>query len=124
MNRLRSLAHEYLLPLVIGALVLRALIPVGFMPGGASTSLVATLCNAPAAGSAGTEVIEIPAREGALAHAHCDFCLVPVLGAAHAPPAIHPPAAIDLPARRMQETAPPPRFALARAQIPRAPPLA
>jgi len=125
-NRLRALAHEYLLPLVIGALVLRALIPAGFMPGfGMGTSLTAALCNAPATGNAGTEVIEIPgaglpAGAGAM---HCDFCLLPMMAAANAPLSLPPPAAIGFEPLPPRADAPASRFALSRAQIPRAPPL-
>ncbi|HUQ11148.1 MAG TPA: DUF2946 family protein [Steroidobacteraceae bacterium] len=127
MNRLRSIANDYLLPLVIGALVLRALIPVGFMPGsGARTSLTASLCNAPATGNAGTEVIRIPDGElpmgtGAM---HCDYCLVPMLATACALPALQPATAIDFEPAAERNEAPVHRFALLRAQIPRAPPLA
>jgi hypothetical protein len=129
-NRLRSFAHDYLLPLVISALVLRALIPAGFMPGhGAGLSLTATLCNTPSqpdSGRAETEVIEIagsgmPSGVGAM---HCDFCLVPVLGAVYTFPPFAPPAAISADSSAERPDAPPSRFALDRAQIPRAPPLA
>ncbi|HEX6638942.1 MAG TPA: hypothetical protein VF033_14900 [Steroidobacteraceae bacterium] len=125
MRRLRSLAHDYLLPLVISALVLRALIPVGFMPGSApGLSLTATLCNAPATGNPGTEVIEIPGAPPGMAGMHCDFCLVPLLGAASAPPSLTPPAAIAFEPLPEPASAPAARYALPRAQIPRAPPLA
>jgi hypothetical protein len=126
-NRLRSIANDYLLPLVISALVLRALIPAGFMPGtGAATSLTASLCNAPATGNAGTEVIRIP--DGGLPMGtggmHCDYCLVPLLAAAYALPVVEPPAAIEFEPVAQRLKAPVSRFALRRAQIPRAPPLA
>jgi hypothetical protein len=126
-NRLRTLAHDYLLPLVIGALVLRALIPVGFMPGtGTGFSLTATLCNAPATGAPGIEIIEIPGTgaPSSIHAAHCDYCLTPVLGAAFTLPALSPPTAIDSGAPRARADAPVSRFALERAQIPRGPPLA
>jgi hypothetical protein len=126
-NRLRSIANEYLLPLVIGALVLRALIPVGFMPGsGPGTSLTATLCNAPATGNAGTEVIQIPdgGAPAGMGGAHCDYCLVPMLAASYSLPSMQPPAAVEFAAPIRHSDAPALRFALARAQIPRAPPLA
>jgi DUF2946 family protein len=123
-NRLRSVAHEYLLPLVISALVLRALIPVGFMPGsGAGTSLTATMCN-PVNGKSGTEIIEIPgglpAGTGAM---HCDYCLSPVLAAAFAFPVIVGSDAVASRPSSARIDAPVSRFALSRAQIPRAPPL-
>ena len=127
MNRLRTLANDYLLPLVISALVLRALIPAGFMPGtGEGFSLTAAMCNAPSTGAPRVEIIEIPGADAPLATAtmHCDFCLVPVLGAAFASPALKTSEkilSVPLPAR---VDAPVSRFALSRAQIPRAPPLA
>lgn len=121
MNRLRALSQDYLLPLLLGALVLRALIPAGFMPGtGAGFSLTAMLCNAPA-GDARSETIEIP---GAITAAHCDYCVVPVLGASLTVPALSPGRTLftSIPQRLLP--APHSRFALIRAQIPRAPPLA
>jgi hypothetical protein len=120
-NRLRAFSNDYLLPLVLGALVLRALIPVGFMPGmSTGFSLTALLCNAPATG-ARTETIEIP---GAITAAHCDYCVVPVLGAGVTVPTVSagPAVSVLIPPRRL--ATPHSRFALARAQIPRAPPLA
>lgn len=127
MNRLRSFANDYLLPLVISALVLRALIPAGFMPGaGEGFSITAALCNAPSTGAPRSEIIEIPGADVPLTAAamHCDFCLAPVSGSAFASPALQTCEKIlvaPLPAR---VDAPVSRFALARAQIPRAPPLA
>lgn len=121
------MAHEYLLPLVIGALVLRALIPVGFMPGGgAGTSLTAALCNAPATGNPGTEVIQIPdgGMPSGMGGAHCDYCLVPMLAAAYSTPSVESPAAVEFEPRSRRDDAPVSRFALQRAQSPRAPPLA
>ena len=127
MNRLRTLARDYLLPLVIGALVLRALIPVGFMPGGsAGFSLTATLCEVPGAVTPGTETIKVPGvGMPADTHtAHCDYCVVPLMGTAFVLPALPPAAAIGFEPRRAHANAPASRFALERAQIPRAPPLA
>ena len=127
MNRLRTFADDYLLPLVISALVLRALIPAGFMPGtGAGLSLTAAMCNAPSAGVARTETIEIPAEGAPISAAamHCDFCLVPVLAAPCAPPTLRSPAEITIISMPARKDAPAPRFALDRTQIPRAPPLA
>jgi hypothetical protein len=126
-NRLHRFSNDYLLPLLIGALVLRALIPVGFMPGSsAGTVLTASLCNAPATGSPGTEIIriegaEMPAGAGVM---HCDYCLAPILATAFSLPAVQPAAAIafELPAERRD--APILRFARDRAHAPRAPPLA
>jgi hypothetical protein len=126
-NRLRTLANDYLLPLVIGALVLRALIPVGFMPGGGGgLTLTAAMCNAFSTGAPRTETIEIPGTEAPAPSAamHCDFCLVPVLAAGFASPAPQTPVNIAFVPRAAREDAPTSRFALDRAQIPRAPPLA
>lgn len=127
MNRLRTFANDYLLPLVIGALVLRSLIPAGFMPvGGEGLSLTAAMCNAFSTGAPRTEIIEIPGAETPAPSAamHCDFCLVPVLAAGFALPASQTPIAIAFFSRAASEDAPASRFALDRAQIPRAPPLA
>jgi hypothetical protein len=123
-NRLRHLAHEYLLPLVISALVLRALIPLGFMPGG-NTLLTAALCNAPTAGEARYETLSIPDAEmpAGMAKMHCDFCLAPMLGAAFAVPSLAPAEAVGFQILPERADAPHPRFARDRAQIPRAPPL-
>jgi hypothetical protein len=83
-NRLRVMAPTYLLPLVLGALVLRALIPPGFMPGGAS-GITAMMCSPSVLLSEGAteagriEVLEIP---GSAPPAHCDFCLAAWSGAA------------------------------------------
>lgn len=125
MNRLRHLAHDYLLPLVISALVLRALIPVGFMPGGSSL-LTAALCNAPAGDEARTETLAIPdpAMPAGAAKMHCDFCLAPIWGATHALPTLTQAEAIAFEVLPGRADAPPSRFARDRAQIPRAPPLA
>lgn len=125
MNRLRAFSCDYLLPLIIGALVLRALIPVGFMPASAGLTLTAALCNASGTGGAGTETLEIAGRApSGVHHDHCDFCLVPVLAAAYSLPGIEPPAAVEETPQGIAQNAPAARFALARAQIPRAPPLA
>ena len=125
MNRLRHLAHEYLLPLVISALVLRALIPLGFMPGGSSL-LTAALCNAPATGETRIETLSIPdaGMPAGAAKMHCDFCVAPMLGAASALLALTPAEAIAFQILAQRADAPAPRFARDRAQIPRAPPLA
>jgi hypothetical protein len=105
----------HVLPWVLGALVLRALIPIGLMPG--STSLTAMLCGS----QARSERIDIP---GAAPLVHCDDCLLPMLGA---PPTLSaawsPPSPGDHSAI-VTTTGPHSRFALVRAQIPRAPPAA
>ena len=123
MNRLRSLSQDYLLPLVIGALALRALIPMGFMPGnGNALSITASLC-APGGGAddTGTEQIELPGTAHAM---ECEYCLSPLPG----PPLLlvtaDAPLAHDFQPLPAQLLAPHSRFALDRAQIPRAPPRA
>jgi hypothetical protein len=126
-NRLRNFANDYLLPLVIGALVLRALIPAGFMPGGgAGLSLTAQMCNTSVTGAPSTETIEIPGAGAPMTAAamHCDFCLVPVLAAAYSLHVPQSPGAIAFASQSARDDAPVSRFALDRAQIPRAPPLA
>jgi hypothetical protein len=104
------------LPLVLAALVLRALIPAGFMSGGPGSSLVVSMC----APSAGTETIEIPGAPPELS-THCDFCFAPVLGAAPAFAASVAPAinmATPLPGAQAADT----RHRLVRAQSSRGPP--
>jgi hypothetical protein len=113
--RVRSLV----LPLLLGALALRFLIPAGSMPGGDDgTTLQAALCSTEAGQS---EFIEIP---GEPAEPHCDHCLMPSLGPALAPFHIagHPqiPQHSFLPQLESQI----PDVPLARAQIPRGPPRA
>jgi hypothetical protein len=121
-NRLRATANDYLLPLVLGALVLRALIPAGFMPGmSAAGSLTAMLCNAPATGLPRSETIEIP---GAGPVVHCDYCVVPVIGTGFTLAHLTAQPAIPFLTRTAQPDTPHSRFALERAQTPRAPPAA
>ena len=123
MNRLRSLSQDYLLPLVIGALALRALIPMGFMPcNGNALSITASLCT-PSGGAddTGTEQIELPGNAHAM---ECEYCLSPLSG----PPLLlvtaDAPLALDFQPSPSHRFAPHSRFALDRAQIPRAPPRA
>lgn len=110
-----------ILPWVLGALFLRALIPPGFMhvPG---TTLPAEMC-APGTDAGLVERIEIPGagteRESA---AHCDACLIPTLAT---PPATYAtadgPVASEPPPLHYES--PQSRFALIRAQLARAPPV-
>jgi len=108
--------RNYVLPLLLGAIALRFLIPTGFMPGGDQGSeLRVAMCS-----SAGqTENIEIP---GEPAKPHCDHCMSPSLGSPLAPFNIAGPPSIAqisfLPWLESQI----PEAPLARAQIPRAPP--
>ena len=122
-NRLLARSQDYLLPLVIGALALRALIPAGFMAGdGNVPSITATLCIAVGGavdGKTRTEQIEIPGTAHA---AHCEYCLSPLSGP---PPALVPAdsrLAITFDPLPARLDAPHSRFALDRTQIPRAPP--
>jgi len=107
------------LPLLLGALALRFLIPTGFMPGGAEgTNLRVAMCSSE---RGQTENIEIP---GEPAKPHCDLCMSPSLGSPFAPFSIAGPPSIAqrsfLPWLESQI----PEAPLARAQIPRAPPRA
>jgi hypothetical protein len=122
-HRLRAVAHDYLLPLVISGLILRALIPAGFMPGGV-TLLTAALCNAPLTGETRYETLPIPdaGLPAGMAKAHCDFCLAPLWGAALAGPTLARADAIGFQLLPARADAPQPRFARDRANIPRAPP--
>jgi len=108
--------RSYVLPLLLGALALRFLIPAGFMPGGnEGTTLQVAMCST---GSA-SETIEIP---GEPAKPHCDHCMSPSLGSPLAPFNIAGPPHIaqifSLPWLVSQI----PEAPLARAQSPRAPP--
>jgi hypothetical protein len=118
--RLRAFALSHLLPLVLGALVLRALIPVGFMPASGGT-LTVMLCAPSSPGSQRTEIVEIP---GAAQAPHCDYCTAPLLGGApdfFLPGA--PAPAFDSLAVGFHDEAPQ-AFVAARAHRPRGPPLA
>jgi hypothetical protein len=88
-NRLRNLDFRcFVMPFVLAALALRALIPAGFMPGSdEGFGFVAMLCSPQIAGETRvvTERFELPASPGAHARPHCDFCVSPLLGA---PPAM------------------------------------
>jgi hypothetical protein len=85
-NRLRNLDLRHsVMPFVLAALALRALIPAGFMPGSsdgfAFTAMLCAPLSAPDAPRA-KERIEFPGVPHA--QAHCDFCVSPLLGAAPA----------------------------------------
>jgi hypothetical protein len=92
-NRFRNLDFRCsVMPLVLAALALRALIPAGFMPGtGEGFGFLAMLCAPQIAGQtaedprAAMERFELPASPAAHAQPHCDFCVSPPLGA---PPAM------------------------------------
>ena len=111
--------RSYVLPLLLGALALRFLIPTGFMPGGdEGTTLSAAMCSTEQGQS---ELIEIP---GEPAKPHCDHCLLPSLGPARPP--FHIAGPTQTPQRPFlpQLESQIPEAPLARAQIPRAPPRA
>jgi hypothetical protein len=120
MRAVRSLGslrvRSFVLPLLLGALALRFLIPAGFMPTDApGMSLTVALCSTQGA----SENIEIP---GAPTGTHCEQCMAPSMGT---------PLVMSQFASLSLETEPspsPPRASqipdalLARAQSPRAPP--
>jgi hypothetical protein len=100
-------------PWVVAALLLRVAMPMGPM----NTMLAAAMCSSQGL----AETVEIP---GSKLPVHCDACVIP---APAMPPALaqHPDFAITAPAIAFTlHDAPIDRFALHRAQIPRAPPLA
>ena len=114
---LRSIrVRSYVLPLLLGGLALRFLIPSGFMPNsGLGTALTVSMCSTTSA----SETLEIP---GNSAEPHCDYCTAPTMGAPLVPFAFSSPGADPerslLPPQESQI----PEAPLARAQIPRAPP--
>jgi hypothetical protein len=115
--RLRSLRlRSNILPLVLAALVLRAMIPAGFMPGSApGVTLTASLCSALPGQS---ETIEI---EGEHSEPHCEYCVAAPLGAAPAlaVASVSTTAAHTQPSTAVSQTG---NSLLARAQTARAPP--
>lgn len=123
-RHLRSIrVRSYVLPLLLGALTLRFLIPTGFMldagdGNGNGTTLRVAMCSTDKGQS---ELIEIP---GEPAKPHCDHCLMPSLGPPFAPFNIagptHVPQRSLLPPHETQI----PEAPLARAQTARAPPSA
>jgi hypothetical protein len=119
-RHLRSIrVRSYVLPLLLGALTLRFLIPTGFMPDASDgTTLRVAMCSTDKGQS---ELIEIP---GEPAKPHCDHCLMPSLGPPFSPFNIAGP--IQVPQRSLlpQHESQIPEVPLARAQIPRAPPSA
>jgi hypothetical protein len=111
--------RSYVLPLLLGALALRFLIPAGFMPAdGNGTQLVAAMCST---GKDKSENVEIP---GEAAKPFCDHCMSPSLGSPLAPFNIAGPPHIaqQLSLPRLESQIP--EAPLDRAQIPRAPPRA
>jgi len=110
--------RSYVLPLLLGALALRFLIPPGFMPGGdAGSTLQVAMCST----ESKNESIEIP---GEPAKPHCDHCLLPALDAPLSPVNIAGPIQFPLRLLPWQHESQIPEAPLARAQIPRGPPRA
>src|SRR5882672_10960622 len=71
--------RNYVLPLLLGALALRFLIPAGFMPeAGDGATVSVAMCST----GNKNELIEIP---GEPAKPHCDHCLLPSPDAPRAP---------------------------------------
>jgi len=117
MRKLRSLRlRSYVLPVLLGALALRFLIPSGFMPGSDDgTMLSVAMCST----EAQSELLEIP---GEPSKPHCDHCTLPSLGSPFGPFNI-----AGLTPDSQRSLLPPLESQLAevpllRAQIPRAPP--
>jgi hypothetical protein len=96
-NRLRNLDFRCsVMPFVLAALALRALIPAGFMPGSSDGfGFTAMLCSPQIAGTAASPIerFELPASPAAHAQPHCDFCVAPLLGALPPTDAMRVPAA-------------------------------
>jgi hypothetical protein len=114
-TRFRRLLRIHVLPWVVGALVLRAMIPMGFMPA-EGTTLGAVLCSTQ---GLQTEQIEIPGPPSSM---QCDFCLLPAFAAPPAATAGGMGAAQDSLLSQAHEALPH-RFSLDRAQSARAPPV-
>jgi hypothetical protein len=110
--------RSYVLPLLLGALALRFLIPTGFMPvsdGSNGTQLQVSMCST----DNKSELIEIP---GEPAKPHCDYCTLPSLDAPLSPVNIAGRIAVPLQTLPLQYESQIPEAPLARAQSPRAPP--
>jgi hypothetical protein len=115
--------RNYVLPVLLGALALRFLIPTGhMMESGDGTTLSAAMCSTgskPAGDK--KETIEIP---GEPAKPHCDNCLMPPLGPARAPFNVAGVSPLLQRSFLPQLESQIPEAPLVRAQIPRAPPRA
>jgi hypothetical protein len=114
-TRFRPLLRNHVLPWVVGALVLRAMIPMGFMPAEGAT-LGAVLCSTQ---GAKTEQIDIPAPAPSM---QCDFCLLPAFAAPPAATAAGIGERVAVVVSPAHDTLPH-RFPLDRAQTARAPPV-
>ncbi len=107
--------RSYVLPLLLGALALRVLIPAGFMPGSDGMTLMSSMCST----DSKSELIEIP---GEPATPHCDLCVMPSVGPPFSPFNIAGPAQVSQLALLPLHESQIPEAPLPRAQIPRGPP--
>ena len=82
MKRLRSFSSTWALPLLLAALVARALLPTGFMPSGGGLTFTVEMCSLD---DGRREQLEIP---GGHAPAACEYCLAPLLAAGFTLPRI------------------------------------
>ncbi len=116
-KQLRSIRfRSYVLPVLLGALALRFLIPAGFMPGaGDSTMLSVSMCST----EAQSELLEIPSEP---AEPHCDHCTLPSLDAPLSPVNIASLSAVPQHALLPWVESQLAEVPLLRAQSPRAPP--
>jgi hypothetical protein len=115
-TRLRLRFRYYLVPLLLAAVGMRALVPPGFMPGtDDDLNFKSTMCSTLKDKS---EIIELPGEER---RPHCEHCLAPLLGAPLAFLRFDAlaPTPLRIVASGASQIAEAP---LARAQIPRAPP--
>jgi hypothetical protein len=114
-KRLRSFSSNWILPLLLAAVVARALLPVGFMPSGGGLTFTVEMCSLD---DQRREQLEIPGTHEPSA---CEYCLAPLLAAGFALPRVdarfeylrNAPVAADSQI---------PALPLAIAQGPRAPP--
>jgi hypothetical protein len=112
--------RTHVLPWMLAAMLLRAFIPPGFMPG-ASDTIAATMCST--VGSATQESIQQIEIPGSVPVPHCDFCLWPATGPAPAEPrsALWLERRVDAPHGLVTD---PVDYSLLRAQSARGPPFA
>jgi len=111
----RSFSLTWVLPLLLAALVSRALMPAGFMASNAGLTFTVEMCSLD---KDRREQLQIP---GGHEPADCEYCLAPLLG-----PGLDPPRVIaraeyrpDITLAGDSQIA---SLPLARAQSPRAPP--
>jgi len=110
--------RSFMLPLLLGALALRFLIPAGFMPdSGEGSGLRVSMCST----EGKSERREIP---GETAKPHCDHCTAPTMGAPLAPFNFAGSSPIPQPSLLPWEESQVTEVSLVRAQTPRGPPAA